>query len=219
MFSVWRSRVLMAWLFCFFLVVSAWADEWQIGVQTVFDGDTVLLTNEDRLRLRGIDAPEVRHGKKRGQYYGQEAKALVQQLVQGQKLVLDSKELSRDRYDRLIGTPRLENGRNVALVLVQEGAAFVYPHTSDKDMDFAQDLLAAQVTAMNRGLGFWPKILSLPVAQHTYLGTISSKRFHTTTCASGLKVKKQNQVRFLTLREAFAKGYAPARCCTPWPKD
>lgn len=212
------SQVLMTWLLCFWLVVPAWADQWRVGVKTVFDGDTVLLTNGTILRLRGIDAPEVRHGKKRGQYYGREAKVLLQTLVQGQKLVLDSKELSWDRYKRRIGTPRLEDGRIVALVLIQEGAAFVFPHASDQDKVFAQDLLAAQVSAMNRGQGFWPKILSLPIAQHAYLGTISSKRFHTTTCATGRKVKKRNQVRFFNLQEAFAKGYAPARCCTPWPK-
>lgn len=210
---------MMTWLLCFFLAVSAWAGEWRVGVKTVFDGDTLLLTNGERLRLRGIDAPEVRHGKKSGQYYGREAKAVLQKLVRGQQVVLDRKELSQDRYGRIIGTPYLQDGQMLALVLVQEGAAFVYPHSSDKDKALAQDLLTAQVGAMNRGQGFWPQILSLPVAQKTYVGTISSKRFHTTACATGRKVKSRNQVRFLTLREAFAKGYAPARCCSPWPKE
>lgn len=209
----------MTWLLCFLLVGPVWADEWRVGVKVVFDGDTVLLTTGERLRIRGIDAPEVRHGQQPGQFYGSESKALLQQLVRGQQLVLKRKELTQDRYGRIIGTPFLSDGRNLSLLLVEQGAAFVYPHGGAEDRAIAQALLTAQRTAIKQGQGFWPTILALPVAEHTYLGTISSQRFHRTTCSLGRKVKKRNQVRFDSLATAFEAGYAPARCCTPWPRQ
>ena len=42
---------------------------------SVLDGDTLVLESGERLRLRGIDAPELRHGNDPGQYYGVESKS------------------------------------------------------------------------------------------------------------------------------------------------
>lgn len=200
------------------LAVPVLAEQWRVKVTDVLDGDTVVLASGDRLRLRGIDAPEVRHGDTPGQYYGRESGDTLKTLVHEKDLFLDKEELDRDRYGRLVGTPRMMDGRIVALVMVEEGAAFVYPHPSDKDGALAERLRAAQIGAMNRGEGFWPFILNMPAATKTYLGTVSSRRFHAMGCANGRKVKKNNQTIFSSLREAFAAGYAPARECTPWPK-
>ena len=70
---------------------------------------------------------------------------------------------------------------------------------------------------MDQGRGFWPAILGSGPAKAGYAGTRSSKRFHVLSCPQGRKVKAGNQVRFSSLRDAFAAGYAPARECTPWP--
>lgn len=211
------TRISLACLICCCLALSAAAQTWRVQVADVLDGDTLVLSTGERLRLRGIDSPEIRRRDKPGQYFGTESRKILTALVRGRDIYLDRQELGADRYGRLVGVARLGDGRLINLVMIEEGAAFVYPHSSDKDKDLAKRLVAAQVTAMRRGQGFWPKILSLPAARKGYVGTISTRRFHTLGCSTGQQVKKRNQIHFSSLGEAFEAGYAPARECTPWP--
>ncbi|MGE4439940.1 MAG: thermonuclease family protein [Desulfomicrobium sp.] len=201
------------------LAGGALAGQWRVTVEAVLDGDTLVLAGGERLRLRGIDAPEVRHKGKRGQYHGQKSAERLAALVSGRALVLDEDELDTDRYGRLVGTARLTDGRIVNLLMIEQGAAFVYPHPSDKDEAMAARLLDAQVRAMSEGRGFWPEVLGAPGARAGFVGTRNSRRFHLLSCAQGRKIRAANRVWFSSLREAFAAGYAPARECTPWPED
>lgn len=210
-------RVLVVALVLISSAQGALAQTWRVEVQAVLDGDTVILDGGERLRLRGIDAPEVSHKGKPGQHYGRQSRDRLFSLVSGRILELEKKELDRDRYGRLVGIARLADGRMVNLIMIEEGAAFVYPHPSDKDRALFTRLLPAQNKAMEQGEGFWPVVLKGPAAQSRYVGTRSSKRFHTLSCAQGRKVGAANRVYFSSLREAFAAGYAPARECTPWP--
>ncbi len=210
-------RVLVAVLALALMAQVALAEMWRVGVEEVLDGDTLVLSGGERLRLRGIDAPEASRQDKSGQYYSGESRARLAALLSGQLLILDKKELGTDRYGRLVGVARLADGRMVNLLMIEEGAAFVYPHPSDKDRELTQRLHAAQTEAMDRGAGFWPVLLRSPGAKAGYVGTKSTKRFHALSCAQGRKVGAANRVYFSSLREAFAAGYSPARECTPWP--
>jgi micrococcal nuclease len=217
-FGSWL-RILAALAFICLPVQCGWAEDWTVRVTAVTDGDTLVLDGGERLRLRGIDAPETAHGDSPGQFYGQRAREVLSDLVLGRRVVLERSGTGRDRYGRLVGAPRLEDGRRINLVMIEQGAAFVYPHSSDKDWDMAERLLSAQVSAMEQGRGFWPRILAMPAAADRYVGTRSSRRFHTLACPMGRRVKETNKVRFSSLEEAFAAGFAPARGCTPWPVE
>lgn len=195
------------------------AATWRVEVVAVLDGDTVVLANQQRLRLRGIDAPEVSHKDKPGQYFGRQAGKILASWVLGRDIFLDREELNRDHYGRLVGVARLMDGRNLSMIMIEEGAAFVYPYSSDTDEELARQLLAAQRVAMSREQGFWRTILRVPQATNRYVGAKNSRRFHVATCSLGRRIKKSNQVFFSSLREAFTAGYSPARECTPWPVD
>lgn len=203
----------------FFLLhaAAAAAAEWHVRVRYVIDGDTLVLATGDHLRLAGIDAPELRHKDRPGQYFGREARDMLRELVDGQTLILERDELERDRYNRLVGDARLEDGRSVCQLMVEQGGAFVYPHLSYRVASPEEHLLAAQRSAMNRQVGFWPVILRLPPAEYT--GSRRSMRFHSSSCPNGRRIGASNRIRFSTPGEAFAQGYAPARECTPWPGD
>lgn len=204
----------------FFLILvcarPAVAEPWRVRVDKVVDGDTVVLQDGRSLRLRGIDAPEVRHGDRPGQYYGRQAAMMLGALVSGRMVTLDRAELSADRYGRLVGRMRLSDGREVATVMVEEGCAFVYPHQGD-DPELMALLLAAQVRAMNAARGFWPRILAVPTSGG-YVGSRAARHVHARSCAQGRTVAEKNRVIFATLRDAFAAGWSPARECTPWPE-
>jgi endonuclease YncB( thermonuclease family) len=80
----------------------------------VIDGDTIII-NKVRLRLAGIDAPELDHP------YGQKAKWALVQLCKGHVVTAHIKpELS---YDRVVAECFLPDGRDLAAELVRVGMA------------------------------------------------------------------------------------------------
>ena len=213
------ARAIFALLMVLCLASGVLAGEWRVTVSAVLDGDTLVLEGGERLRLRGIDAPEVSHKGRAGQYHGRKSTERLAALVSGRTLVLDRDELDTDRYGRLVGVARLTDGRVVNLLMIEHGAAFVYPHPSDKDQGLARRLLDAQISAMSRGAGFWPHVLGSSGAGAGFVGTRNSRRFHVLSCRQGRMISPANRVFFSSLREAFAAGYAPARECTPWPLE
>ena len=77
-------------------------DEWS-GVPKVVDGDSLILNNE-RVRLRGIDAPEGRqYCEKQGKKWacGRAATSALRRLIGGQNVACTGSEF--DKHDRLLG--------------------------------------------------------------------------------------------------------------------
>lgn len=84
------------------------------GRAWVIDGDTIQIDNV-RLRLAGIDAPELDHP------WGQRSKWALVALCKGQTVTAYLKpELS---YDRLVAECHLPDGRDLAAELVRCGLA------------------------------------------------------------------------------------------------
>lgn len=55
--------------------------------------------------------------------------------------------------------------------------------------------------------------VALTAATAKYVGSKSGTKYHLTTCASGQRIKPENQIFFSTAAEAEAAGYAPAANC------
>lgn len=87
----------------------------------VIDGDTIVLNNV-RLRLAGIDAPELDHP------WGQRSKFALVQLCKGHTITAHiTPELS---YDRVVAQCFLPDGRDLAAELVRAGLALDWPRFS-----------------------------------------------------------------------------------------
>ena len=120
-------------------------------VATVADGDTLRLSDGQRVRLVQIDAPE------RGQEcFGDQARAALLRLVPpGTQIELEREPGldDHDRFGRLLRTVRL-HGRNVNLALVVEGAAAPYFYRGDRGRGAAALLQAAERARKGRR-GLW----------------------------------------------------------------
>ena len=122
------------------------------NVAKIVDGDTITMSNGERVRLLQIDTPELASKE----CYGDEARiALVKLLSQSGKVTLTI-DPSLDKIDRYGRSLRyLFIGKtNLNLKLVEIGAAAPYFYWSEKGVYAAQILKAAQ-KAQKLGLGLW----------------------------------------------------------------
>jgi endonuclease YncB( thermonuclease family) len=98
----------------------------RVTVVHVYDGDTVKLADGRRVRLVGINAPEVRGDHQPGKEpFANEARAALERLINGNNriLLLQYGEEDEDHYGRLLAHAFLDNGDNVAVRLLQAGLA------------------------------------------------------------------------------------------------
>lgn len=96
-----------------------------LGVKSISDGDTVLLANGRKLRLLGINTPELEHGKKPDDAYAKAAKDRLSELLKLSDMQVQLKygEQDKDRYGRLLAYTYLRDGRSVNATLLAEGLA------------------------------------------------------------------------------------------------
>lgn len=97
----------------------------QQAVDFVYDGDTIRLHDGTRLRLVGINTPEVAHKDKPGEPRGDEARARLQQIIDDAgEIGIAAAADSRDRYNRLLAYIYDQQGRDIQRILLAEGLAF-----------------------------------------------------------------------------------------------
>jgi micrococcal nuclease len=140
-------------------------------VQSVYDGDTLTLTDGHRVRLLQIDTPELGSGE----CYSRAARtALLRFVPVGSRLVLESdNHLDRvDRYGRLLRYVH-RAGLNVNVELVRTGAAAPYFYHGETGR-YAATLttLAKQAKVAKRGL--WKACPSTVLDQFRAISTKQS---------------------------------------------
>lgn len=97
----------------------------EVKVSRVVDGDTLQLQDATRVRLIGLDTPEIGRDGKPSQPWAQAAKRRLQSLVDsGEHIYLLPGEQARDRYGRLLAHAFDAQGDNIEARLLQEGLGF-----------------------------------------------------------------------------------------------
>lgn len=75
-------------------------------VTKIVDGDTVYIKigegKEEKLRLIGLDAPEIAHEDKKAEHYGVEATDFTDEMLLGETVYLEMDVSETDRFDRLL---------------------------------------------------------------------------------------------------------------------
>ena len=115
------------------------------------DGDTLWLSGIGKVRLIGVDTPEV-YGD--DECYGRQASAFVERTVPLGSTVryrLGTEE--RDRYGRALAYVYLDGGRFLNLLLVRRGFAQVL--TVPPNVEFAERFVRAARRARAGGVGLW----------------------------------------------------------------
>lgn len=121
------------------------------NVKYVIDGDTIILTNGEKVRYVGMDTPE------RGQCWYRQAKEFNRKLISGKKVRLELDKSNRDRYQRLLRYVYVtdKNGAEkfVNLELVKAGLARAKEYKPD--IKYHLQLQEAENYAKLNKLGLW----------------------------------------------------------------
>lgn len=129
-------------------------------VTKVYDGDTVLLSNGEKIRLLGINAPEVEGRRKAGQPGGEEAKQWLKKLLDKKKVRKEQDIDKKDKYHRVLAHLFTKDDTHINLELVQHGLASVNIHPPN--LKYADKLFKAEQSAEHSKLGIWQRKAYFP---------------------------------------------------------
>ena len=116
-------------------------------VVRIIDGDTFESETGEKIRLIGINAPEI------NDIFGEEAKIHLAQIIEGKivDLVADHSSNDRDRYNRLLRYVFL-NKIDINKKMLIDGYAFAYlKYHFDKESEYKQ----AQLDGSKNNTGIW----------------------------------------------------------------
>ncbi len=133
-------------------------------VRSVIDGDTIDVATVGRVRLLGIDAPELGRGFDTSAPFGREARERLGALVLHRWVRLEQEAIALDLYNRHLAYVITGDGQFVNAVLVREGLARVsarVPLTRLAELQRAE----ADAKAMRRGM--WGSAPQIPAPGYT----------------------------------------------------
>lgn len=99
--------------------------EWRL-VTRVVDGDTLVLDGGERVRLIGVDTPELHAERPAVRRLAQAAKEFSESMAEGRRVRLEYGSQRRDRYGRTLAYVYVEDGRMLNREIVRQGYGYAY---------------------------------------------------------------------------------------------
>ncbi len=137
-----------------------------ILVTRVVDGDTLVLESGERVRLIGIDTPEIHESNKLYrdaqrtkqdaatiQRMGRQAYEFTKNLVEGKRVSLEFDVERHDRYERILAYAYLKDGTFINAKIVEEGYASLM--TYPPNVKYADLFLQLYRQARENRRGLW----------------------------------------------------------------
>ncbi len=126
-------------------------------VLRVIDGDTIVVSPHEKVRLIGVDTPETVHPKKAVECFGKDAKEFTRSAVEGKTVLLvfdqtNSARHHKDKYGRILAYVYLEDGSMLNRELVRQGFAHAYTRFPFRRLVEFRELERA---ARAQAIGLW----------------------------------------------------------------
>lgn len=176
-----------------------------IKVKEVVDGDTIVLSNGEKVRYIGIDTPE-----KEEPFYTDATKA-NQEMLNGKKITLEYDAERKDTYGRTLAYVWVDSFL-VNAELIKKSLARIY--FISPNLKYRSLFIDLQGLVRKKNLGIWSVTVS---PEKYYIASNKSKRFvfHRPDCEWAKKIKSENRISFENRDEALDQGYSPCRTCKP----
>lgn len=127
-------------------------------VTRVVDGDTIEILmggRKEKIRLIGINTPEMNDERGEVQCFAEEAKDRMKELVSGKiiKLEYDETQNLRDTYNRILAYIYLEDEQMLNRKMIAEG--YAYEYTYIVPYKYQKEFRELQLLAKNNDRGLW----------------------------------------------------------------
>ena len=180
-------------------------DAEQVQVRNVYDGDTLTLQDERRIRFLGIDTPEI----KEHQPFSQEAKAYTKDRCSDKIWIsFEPGKEREDHYGRLLAFVWVKEGGGYLCVnegIVAAGLASAYVPNQGSKLHNWDKLVTLQNQARSASRGMWKDF-----QDETVYKTINGAAFHKRNCEH---LSRSHNLTELKASEASSKGLHPCRTC------
>lgn len=131
-------------------------------VETVVDGDTLHLVGGEKLRLVGINTPELGRDGRPDEPLARAARKSLQAEVDSGMVWLQGAEEQRDRHGRLLAYAFNRRGESLSGELIRQGLGF---HVAiSPNVTWVGCLEQAEAQARDSGIGVWSEPAYRPIA-------------------------------------------------------
>ncbi len=140
-------------------------------IRYIHDGDTLHLKNGDKIRLIGINTPELARNNKAAEPFSDEAKNALKALFKTDKgIALVFGNDKKDRYGRILAHAFSNKGQNIQARLLKQGFARVI--TVPPNTQFASCYLKMERIARCNKTGIWqtPSIIHAKQLTNKHIG-------------------------------------------------
>jgi endonuclease YncB( thermonuclease family) len=200
-------------------------------VTKVVDGDTfdVTFTSDDiqniplrfteRIRLIGVNAPELTSKNTQEAYIANEAKKYLIDLIENKKIDLKFDSIVRDVYGRLLAYASLSQGTLIQEMLVRHGLAVVenrYSHSRQNAFATLQiDALSSSDTEItNEDEQIMSTDIISSSEEKSFLQSLKSILKNTSSSSKKAKIKKTTVKKFSAPKNVFGKNIATSADAT-----
>ncbi|MEI6378415.1 MAG: thermonuclease family protein [Candidatus Falkowbacteria bacterium] len=186
-------------------------------VSRVIDGDTLdadCAGKITRVRMIGVDTPEVVDPRKTVQCFGQEASAFSKKQLSGQKVKLeaDSTQDDKDVYGRLLRYIRLPDGRLFNLQLIEDGYAFEYTYRIP--YRYQAQFKEAEQQARIKKIGLWAD--SACAGQHGSIAPVVTAASSTSSGQDNDRAMAIKKSRSNICHQPGSASYEQTKVFTPY---
>lgn len=129
------------------------SNRYLFNVKRVYDGDTLVLENNERVRLLSVNTPEINSRHREAEPGGNEARDWLKNRLKKGQVYLQYDAEKHDRYDRLLAYAWTPDGDFINEELLQQGLAAL--SLQPPNLQYADQLIAAQQQAIEANKGLW----------------------------------------------------------------
>ena len=123
------------------------------AVRDVIDGDTIVLQSGERVRLAGINTPELGRGGRLSEPLAKKASSTLRDLIGGQLVGLEEAEDPLDRYGRTLAYIYNSAGQSLQRQLLLKGLASAV--AISPNLRHLDEYVSAETTARANNQGMW----------------------------------------------------------------
>ena len=181
----------------------------------VVNGNTIVLSNGEQVRLIGVGIPKTTQLKKSAEYITKETSAFTKRMVKGKKVRLEFDQQERDTSGQLLAYVYLVDGTFLNAEIIKQGYGRVDPLFPFK---YLKEFRNYEKKAQGDKTGLWaakapaqePKYI-----REYYMGAKNSTIYHQPNCTLIRKVNPLDRKMFNSVKAAVNAGYLPCKICKP----